>query len=88
LFPEQLHYNVAPFIDRFVKWLVSAWGPFFDGLSNLVLQMLLHIEHFLKWLPWWAWILIVTLLAWRLTHNWLKTILPGVLIFTIGMFGH
>ncbi len=87
MFPEEWHFFVAPYIDSFVKWLVLTWGSFFDALSSLVLGMLLQIETFLKWLPWWAWILIIILISWRLTHDWLKTFLPGLLVFTIGMFG-
>ena len=87
MFPEEWQFNVAPYIDSFVKWLVLTWGSFFDALSSLVLGMLLQIETFLKWLPWWAWILIIILISWRLTHDWLKTFLPGLLVFTIGMFG-
>jgi glycine betaine/proline transport system permease protein len=87
LFPEEWHFFVAPYIDKFVKWLVVAWGPFFDAIANFVLSALLSVEHFLKWVPWWAWIIVVILLSWRLTHSWFKTLLPGILILTIGMFG-
>ena len=80
-------FFVAPYIDKFVKWLVVAWGPFFDAIANFVLSALLSVEHFLKWVPWWAWIIVVILLSWRLTHSWFKTLLPGILILTIGMFG-
>lgn len=87
MYPEEWHFFVAPYIDKFVKWLVVAWGPFFDAIANFVLSALLSVEHFLKWVPWWAWIIVVILLSWRLTHSWFKTLLPGILIFTIGMFG-
>jgi glycine betaine/proline transport system permease protein len=87
LYPEEWHFFVAPYIDKFVKWLVVAWGPFFDAIANFVLSALLSVEHFLKWVPWWVWIIVVILLSWRLTHSWFKTLLPGALIFTIGMFG-
>jgi glycine betaine/proline transport system permease protein len=87
LFPEEWHFFVAPYIDKFVKWLVVAWGPFFDAIANFVLSALLSVEHFLKWVPWWVWIIVVILLSWRLTHSWFKTLLPGILILTIGMFG-
>jgi glycine betaine/proline transport system permease protein len=87
VFPDGWHYNVAPYINSFVKWLVVAWGPFFEAISNLVLGMLLQIEAVLKGVPWWAGIIIITWIAWRQTHNLLKTVLPGLLIFTIGMFG-
>jgi glycine betaine/proline transport system permease protein len=85
VFPWQ--FNIAPYIDSFIKWLVVAWGPFFEALSNMVLGMLLQIEGVLKWVPWWGWIIIITIIAWQQTHNLLKTLLPGVLIFTIGIFG-
>lgn len=85
MFPWQ--FNIAPYIDSFIKWLVVAWGPFFEALSNMVLGMLLQIEGVLKWVPWWGWIIIITIIAWQQTHNLLKTLLPGVLIFTIGIFG-
>lgn len=87
MYPEEWHFFVAPYIDKFVKWLVVAWGPFFDAIANFVLSALLSVEHFLKWVPWWAWIIVVILLSWRLTHSWFKTLLPGILILTIGMFG-
>ena len=87
MFPEEWHFFVAPYIDKFVKWLVVAWGPFFDAIANFVLSALLSVEHFLKWVPWWVWIIVVILLSWRLTHSWFKTLLPGILILTIGMFG-
>ncbi len=67
--------------------MVKSWGPFFDAVSALVLSMLLQIEHILKWMPWWGWIIIVTAISWRLTRSFYKTVLPGVLIFSIGMFG-
>jgi glycine betaine/proline transport system permease protein len=85
VFPWQ--FNIAPYIDSFIKWLVVAWGPFFEALSNMVLGMLLQIEGVLKWMPWWGWIIIITIITWRQTHNLLKTLLPGLLIFTIGIFG-
>jgi glycine betaine/proline transport system permease protein len=85
MFPWQ--FNIAPYIDSFIKWLVVAWGPFFEALSNMVLGMLLQIEGVLKWVPWWGWIIIITIITWQQTHNLLKTLLPGVLIFTIGIFG-
>jgi hypothetical protein len=69
MFPEEWQYHVAPYIAKFIKWLTVEWEPFFDGLTNLVLGMLLHIEAFLKWVPWWAWIIIVVLICTTGTPN-------------------
>lgn len=49
--------------------------------------MLLQIELLLKWIPWWAWVLIISIVAWRQTRSLIKTLLPGLLIISIGMFG-
>lgn len=87
MFPDDWQFHVAPYIQSYIKWLIVTWGPFFDGLSNLVLGVLLQIEAFLKWIPWWAWIVIIAFVSWKLSHNLVKTILPGLLIMTIGMFG-
>jgi len=87
MFPETWEYSLAPYMDALVKWMVASWGPFFDTISNLVLSMLMQIEFLLKWIPWWGWILLVTIICWRLTKNLYKTLLPGILIFSIGVFG-
>jgi glycine betaine/proline transport system permease protein len=87
LFPEEWHFHVAPYISRFIKWMVVAWGPFFDAISSLILSVLLQIERFLTWIPWWGWIAVILLVAWKQTRSLLKTVLPAALVFTIGMFG-
>ncbi|MEQ8235550.1 MAG: proline/glycine betaine ABC transporter permease [Syntrophomonadaceae bacterium] len=87
MFPANLQYHVAPHIQSFIKWLVIAWGPFFEALSSLVLNVLLNIEDLLKWFPWWAWLILVMAISWQLTHSLFKSILPALLIASIGMFG-
>ncbi len=87
MFPVDWQFHVAPYIQTFIKWLIVAWGPFFDGMSSLLLGVLLQIEAFLKWVPWWAWVATVVLMSWKLSHSFFKSILPGLLIMTIGMFG-
>ncbi len=87
MFPANLQYHVAPHIQSFIKWLVVAWGPFFEALSSLVLNVLLNIEGLLKWFPWWAWLILVMVISWQLTHSLFKSILPALLITSIGMFG-
>ena len=87
MFPEQFNFHVAPYIKNFVDWLYLTCGSAFDAFTNSMLTLILNIDAVLLGVPWWVWIILVTLLAWRLTHNVVKTLLPGVLLFTIGMFG-
>ena len=87
MFPQQFNYHVAPYVKNFVDWLNLSCGPAFDAFSNSMRTLILNIDAVLLGVPWWVWIILVTLLAWRLTHNVIKTLLPGVLLFTVGMFG-
>ncbi|MDD3898079.1 MAG: proline/glycine betaine ABC transporter permease [Syntrophomonadaceae bacterium] len=87
MFPQQFNFHVAPYVKNFVDWLYLAFGPAFDAFTNSMRTLILNIDAVLLGVPWWVWIILVTLLAWRLTHNVIKTLLPGALLFTIGMFG-
>lgn len=87
MFPQQFNFHVAPYVKDFVDWLNLTCGPAFDAFSNSMRALLINIEAVLLGVPWWVWIILITLVSWRLTHNIIKTLLPGVLLFTIGMFG-
>jgi len=87
MFPESLEYHIAPYISSFVKWLLHTCGPAFDVFSDTVLALMVQIEHGLLYVPWWIWIIVITYLSWRVTRHVGKTILPAVLLMTIGIFG-
>lgn len=87
LFPSEVEFHVAPYISNFVKWITVAWDPFFSAFSNMVLAMLLQIVSLLAAIPWWLWIALVTVIAWKQTREVVKTIMPGLLLFTVGVFG-
>ena len=70
-----------------MKWLRDAWEPAFDAFNNIVLAMLLKIEAGLMVVPWWLWILLVMVLSWYLSKHIGKTLLPALLLFSIGVFG-
>ena len=87
MFPQSLHYHIAPMVTDLVKWLRDAWEPAFDAFNNIILAMLLKIEAGLMTVPWWVWIVLVMIVSWYLTKHIGKTLLPGVLLFTVGVFG-
>jgi glycine betaine/proline transport system permease protein len=87
MFPQSLHYHIAPMVTDLVKWLRDAWEPAFDAFNNIVLAMLLKIEAGLMEVPWWLWILLVMVLSWYLSKHIGKTLLPALLLFSIGVFG-
>lgn len=87
MFPEEWEYHVAEPINELVTWLLRTFGGFFDWISGSVLTLLLFLNNTLDAVPWWAYILIVFLLAWFSTRNIVTTIVLSALPFIIGIFG-
>ncbi len=68
-FPEEWDFgwDVIKFIDRIVDWVVVSWDPFFSVINIVVLRgILVPLERFFLWLPWWLVILGTGLIAWRM----------------------
>lgn len=85
-FPELFVIPLAKWIDALVDWLTVEGDFLFDAIGGFLLQPMLGIEKFLLWLPWFVFIIVVALIAWRLS-GW--TLAAGVavgLIF-IGSLG-
>jgi len=87
MFPEMLEFHIADYIRYFVEWLNLACGPAFSFFDDTVLAMILKVEEMLVFIPWWAWIMLVALLSWKITHHMGKTIIPVILLLSIGAFG-
>lgn len=66
-FPEA--WNTGPTIskwmDEAVRWAVRTWDPLFDAINTGVLGILVPMERFMLWLPWWLVIVLVVALAWK-----------------------
>lgn len=84
-FPKTIKFDAGTYVENFVNWLESHYGIVFDAIGNFVLHILLYIQDFLLWFPWWAMIAIIFILGW-----WLRTLAIGVtfavLLFIIGSF--
>ncbi|MBA7477731.1 Glycine betaine/choline transport system permease protein OusW [subsurface metagenome] len=50
--------------------------------------MLLGIERFLLWLPWFVLVLAVGIIAWRVMHRWWAGLLMASFLVLIGSFGY
>jgi len=87
-FPEFLTIPLANWVDNVMQWVLINWGPAFDAVGNVILQMLLGIEKFLLWLPWWVIVPLVGLLAWRVMHRWWLGLLMASFLVLIGSFGY
>ncbi|WP_300522688.1 ABC transporter permease subunit [Aminiphilus sp.] len=87
MFPKTLEYHVAPAVNSFIDWLVVDHAVFFDAVSAGILSLLLKVNRFLIWLPWWSVLLAVALLGVYATRRSLAGLFLGLLLFPIGMFG-
>jgi len=86
MFPETLRLEIGIYVDQFVKWLMHNFGGFFEAVSAGVLWFILKMETFMLWLPWWAILLFIFLISWRVKE--LKSaVIYTALITLIGMFG-
>lgn len=85
-FPTAFELELGIYIDIFVRWLQSNFKGFFDAIKKGILFVLLNIEKFLLFIPWWLVIIIVVLIGWKVKN--IKTgLLYGVGLFLIGTFG-
>ena len=64
-FPSQVTLALDSWVDDGVVWMVANWRGFFRSITGVLLQVLGPIEDLLLWLPWWLFIALVGLLAWR-----------------------
>ncbi|MQF70342.1 proline/glycine betaine ABC transporter permease [SAR202 cluster bacterium AD-804-J14_MRT_500m] len=64
-FPESLSYPPAYDIDKGVKWAVQHWRSFFRTITSYLLVLLVPLEDFMLWIPWWLFMSTVGFLAWR-----------------------
>lgn len=86
-FPIGLKLELGIYVEDFVKMLTKNYGGFFDMLKGSILWFLLKAEGFLLWIPWWAVMIGVFLLGWRL-----KKLSSGIsyvlMLFLVGAFGY
>lgn len=86
-FPQTLHFSVADSVNRFVDWLVLAYGDQLRAVSDGLLQVLVGLENLLRMTPWWLLLALVALLTWHATRSVRRALLLSGLLFLIGVVG-
>ena len=64
-FPARATFGLDSCVDDGVGWMVAHWRGFFRSVTGVLLQVLGPIEELLLWVPWWLFMALVVLLAWR-----------------------
>jgi glycine betaine/proline transport system permease protein len=87
-FPSWIQIPLAQWIDTVMHWVLTHWGGFFDAVGEFFLHIMLPIERFLLWLPWWVVVLFVGIVAWRVMRSWIAGLIMMAFLVLIGSFGH
>lgn len=87
-FPEFFRIPLADWIDALMDWLLSEFAGLFDAIGHVLLMMLLYIERFFLWLPWWLVIVLVGVASWRIMRKWWMGLIMAGLLVLIGSFGY
>jgi len=87
-FPEFFRIPLADWIDAVMAWVLTNWGVVFDAIGDAILYMLLNIERFLLWLPWFVVVLLVGIIAWRAIRLWWAGLIMASFLVLIGSFGY
>ena len=78
--------DVGQYIEKFVKWLLANFAGLFDAVSNAILWVLVNIEQFFLWVPWWVFVILVFASGWRF-GSIRRGVMYAALLFLIGCFG-
>lgn len=90
-FPETWEFGrtISRAMDSGLDWIIINFDPFFDAITIFVLRgILLPLEKFLLWIPWWAVIGAVVLIAFKINGRKIAfgTALGMMLLGGIGLW--
>ena len=76
----------ADVVNTAVDWVIDTLAPIFFIVKIVTQFILNNLVVFFTWLPWWAMVTIITLVAWKLA-NWRIALFAAFGMYLIGMFG-
>ncbi len=89
MFPEWLEIDgFEDGVNGFVRWLVQAYGPFFDTIAGGLLWLLVRFENLLQATPWWLMLVLAMGLAFHASRKISLAAGLGVGLFLIGVLGY
>lgn len=87
-FPEYIRIPMGDWVDSLMQWIIQNLKPVFDFIGNVGLQVLLFVEDILLFIPWFVFILIIGLVAWKTLQSIQKAVGMALLLFLIGTLGY
>ena len=87
MFPDNMTFSIAGWVNDGVDALVSHYGDVFRHISDTLLWAIIHLENLLRITPWWLMLAIVGAIAWHATRKVLSTLVIVGLLFLVGAVG-
>ncbi len=87
MFPDNLTFSIADWVNRGVDALVTRYGDLFRHISESLLWLIVRLENGLRALPWWLLLLIVGAIALHATRRLLSAGMIMGLLFLVGAVG-
>lgn len=87
MFPKQLTFSTADWINSWVDALVTNYGDVFRHISDVLIVAISSLERFLKFIPWWLMLIIVAGIALHATRKVIPALAITLLLFLVGAVG-
>ncbi|MBV4489501.1 ABC transporter permease [Pseudomonas oryzicola] len=87
MFPDNLTFSIADWVNGWVDTLVTNYGDVFRHISDTLLWAIVSLEGMLRATPWWLMLGVVAVIAWHATRRVLPTLVITGLLFLVGAVG-
>ncbi len=87
MFPDDLTFSIADWVNRSVDALVTRYGDLFRQVSESLLWVIVRLENGLRLVPWWLLLIIVGGIALHATRKVFSALLIMGLLFLVGAVG-
>ncbi|QKZ02655.1 MULTISPECIES: ABC transporter permease [Pseudomonas] len=87
MFPDDLTFSIADWVNRGVDALVTRYGDLFRQVSESLLWVIVRLENGLRLVPWWLLLIIVGGIALHATRKVFSALLIMGLLFLVGAVG-
>ena len=79
-------FPIADWANVAIDWLVKTLSPVFTIIKNITAIILNNLAVFLRWLPWWSVLALVTMVAYLIAGRRIA-IFSAAGLYLIGIFG-
>ena len=87
-FPKVLNLPLAEWVDVVMSWLLTHFDAFFDVIALIVLRVVVGLENFLLFIPWFLFIPLVGFAGWKFIKSWKMGLVFMAMLLMIGFFGY